>query len=108
MDSAELRQMSITNAKLAMNQNNPFNNDPTKFLSHTQQHCIGTMMSFFKRKRGEKFPLMDAKSGKCIDVSGWNIYEWLEVVLAKGSYIDSQKDILNNIRQCWLDVRVKG
>jgi hypothetical protein len=105
MDSAELRQMSITNAKLAMN---PFNNDPVKFLSHTQQHCIGTMISFFKRNHQEEFPLMDTKSGKYIDVSGWNIYEWLDVVLTNGSYMESQKDILNNIRKCWLDTRVKG
>jgi hypothetical protein len=104
MDSAELRQMSITNAKLAMN---PFNNDPVKFLSHTQQHCIGTMMSFFKRKREEKFPLMDTKSGRYIEVSGWNIKEWLEWVLTNGSYMDSQKDILNNVRSCWLENRVK-
>jgi hypothetical protein len=108
MDSAELRQMSITNAKLAMNQNNPFNNDPVKFLSHTQQHCIGTMISFFKRNHQEKFPIRNDENGYSVDISGWNIYEWLDVVLTNGSYIESQKDILNNIRKCWLDTRVKG
>ena len=107
MDSAELRQMSITNAKLALNQWNGVNNQPIKFLSHTQQHCIGTMMSFFKRNREEKFPLMDTKSGRYIDVSGWNMYEWLDGVLLKGSYMDSEKDILNNVRSCWLENRGK-
>jgi hypothetical protein len=107
MDSAELRQMSITNAKLALNQWNGVNNQPITFLSHTQQHCIGTMMSFFKRNYQEMFPLMDNKSGNPIDVSGWNIYEWLEGVLLKGSYGDSERGILNNVRSCWLENRVK-
>jgi hypothetical protein len=107
MDSAELRQMSITNAKLALNQWNGVNNQPIKFLSHTQQHCIGTMMSFFKRNHQEKFPIRNDENGYSVDISGWNIYQWLDGVLLKGSYMDSEKDILNNVRSCWLENRVK-
>jgi len=102
MDSAELRQMSITNAKLALNQWNGVNNQPIKFLSPTQHQCLEKMMIFFKRNYREKFPIRNDENGYSVDISGWNIGEWLEGVLEKGNYNDSQKDILNNIRKCWL------
>lgn len=78
MDSAELRQMSITNAKLALNQWNGVNNQPIKFLSPTQHQCLEKMMIFFKRNREKKFPLMHTQPGRYIEVFGWNIYEWLD------------------------------
>jgi len=103
MDSAELRQMSITNAKLAMNQVKDFKIEPDiHFLSPTQHQCLEKMMIFFKRNYREKFPIRNDENGYSVDISGWNIGEWLEGVLEKGNYNDSQKDILNNIRKCWL------
>lgn len=111
MDSNELRQMSITNAKLAMNQGNNYKIEPdvpeVHILSRTQQHCIRTMMSFFKRKGDEYFRLASSPTTMdTIFISGENIKEWLSSVLWEGKYYHSQSHLLNSVRSCWLDNRL--
>ena len=78
-----------------------------KVLSHTQQHCIGTMVSFFKRNNQIIYKLRLKDMGDTIAISGEHIGEWLEGVLREGQYFNSQSDMLNTMRGCWLENRLK-
>lgn len=126
MDSAELRQMSLNNASLAMYQamiqpyhttvKNPIINRTSArwTLNDELRDGIVKMMDYFYQPH-----LVDVRfninvgldeNGKemCVELSGYAIYHQLREYLNWEFYSDNSRDILNGIRECYLQHRAKG
>ena len=136
MDSDELRQMSLNNASLAMNQMNggnrrfmqglipPSDNEwkqlelPSGWnqLTKEQKEGIKTMMVFFKSEKWEgwMFEVCIGKFGngteQWVGMNGNDIFRHLKRVFNGGVYGEGGRDILNGIRKCYIErmERVKG
>lgn len=127
MDSYELRQMSLNNAKLAMNQMNGGNRKfmqgliPNPYmeihmLTDRQKEGIKKMMVFFTSDewRHWMFKVCIGKFGngtpKWMGMLGFDIFRHLEEVFNEGVYREGEIDILNGIRKCYVErmERVKG
>ena len=119
MDSDLLRQMSITNAKLAMNINNrrfmqgliPPSDSDFGWNQLTKEHKEGikTMMAFFKSHKWEgwmfKVCIGSFSNGEdqWVGMSGNDIFRHLERVFNEGMYGEGGKGILNGIRKCYIE-----
>lgn len=126
MDSDELRQMSLNNANLAMYQamiqpyhtttKNTITNRTSARWTLNDEHRDGIekMMDFFIQPH-----LVDVRfninvgldeNGKemCAELSGYATYHQLREYLNWEFYSDNSRDILNGIRECYLQHRVKG
>lgn len=126
MDSDTIRQMSLNNAHQAMIQ--PYHTNykgtvlyPTTnrtsarwTLNDVQRNGIEKMMNFFLQPSliNERFNInvgLD-ENGKdmCAELSGYATYHQLREYLNWEFYSDNSRDILNGIRECYLQHRVKG
>jgi hypothetical protein len=123
MDSYELRQMSIDNANLALNQMNGMNQSNRRFMQGlitpsdfgwnqlTKEHKEGikTMMAFFKSHKWEgwMFKVCIGKfsngEDEWMSMSGSKIFHHLERYFNEGMYGEGGKGILNGIRKCYIE-----
>lgn len=124
MDSDTIRQMSLNNASLAMSQSNTNYKGTVLYpkpipygswrMDDVQRDGISKMMEYFK-KFDNRTPFFNIyvgldENGKDMwaELSGSHIYYQLKSYWDMEFYSDNSRDILNGIRECYLQHRVKG
>lgn len=120
MDSIELRQMSIDNAKLALDQakfNAKWNGFDIKTNRYTltleQREGIKKMMVFFCSEKSEgwmfkvNIGLFPNGRVQWIGMKGIDVFRHLEGVFNGGTYGNDGQEILNGIRKVYIEYKNK-
>lgn len=114
MDSYELRQMSITNAKLALNQakSNLMMNRLERIepfaLSPSQRSLLRKMKRWFETQGMRKFQVKLHWGQKdTLSYTGISWSHYIEAYVDRDGYGEVAKWVLNELRELWIE-EVKG
>lgn len=114
MDSDELRQMSIENAKLALSQSSNTNNrfgykiNPYD-LDIKRRALLRKMTWWYREMEGDTLFEIDlgwGQKGK-LSYSGRSWADYLQSHIGRGDYGEVSREVLNELRSIWMEWKDK-